>query len=87
MSTGLWRTKNLQVSLPLHLAEEKQNGGDQRYDGVAKHPREVGEDIRVVPCQYGTLHIHGVNEGEGVGDVAEGTADQLKVKPRAREPG
>ena len=44
------------------------------------------KDACIIAGDNGALHLDGVNEGQGVGDLFEGAAHEVKVEPNAREP-
>ena len=44
------------------------------------------KDACIVAGDNGALHLDGVNKGQGVGDLFEHAAHEVKVKPNTREP-
>ena len=87
MSLSIFRGGESSFLLPLHLPQEEEDSGDEGCGAVADHPPQMGENAREVTGKHGLLQLHGVHEGQRVGDALEHAADQGEVKPYPRQPG
>ena len=72
--------------LLFHLSQEQKNRGDENDEGIAENPPQMREDARIVARDNGALHLDGMDKGQGIGDLFEHAAHEVKVEPNAREP-
>ena len=69
------------------MAKEQKYRCGEGGEGIGEDPQKMGDYVGKIACEDRALHLYGVDEGEGVGDLLEDAAYKLQIKPRARQPG